>query len=449
MNYRIKMIIWLFLSSFASIVAALAIANVAYRPMLAHERRNKVLMVARGVAGMLDGDVQKNFNLRAAEQTDEFKKTKDFLRRSRDANRQPDFYLDDLYTMAPSPDHPQLLVYGVDPEENLKNTSHPGEGFYYPKTTPVVIGTSIADGDLSEGQNGTSVQAAYAPITDSTGKPVAELEVDATAASLRPPAQAHEWASLIGLLGGAGAALMLSLMIAPRFSRPLEALGEAFRGYIPSPMADAILRGNAPRIVGDRKRITVLFSDIRGFTSMSDGLRPEDVVARLGEYFERMVEIVMRNRGLVDKFLGDGMMVIFGAPTDDPYQAEHAVTAAIEMQEEAERLSQKWSAEGKGELRIGIGINSGSAIVGNIGSSQRFEYTAIGSTVNVAQRLEAATKELGVGILVSESTYEDVKPSFRFDRKSPVEMKGISEPMVTYSVEGTRKEIPIKQMAAG
>jgi adenylate cyclase len=438
MNYRIKMIIWLFLSSFVSAAAALTMAHIAYRPMLAHEERNKVLTLARGMAALLDGDVQKNFNTRAAEQTAEFKNTKELLRRARDANRQPNFYVYDTFTLVPSPDHPQLLVYGADPLEDLKLTSHPGEGYAYPET-PVEVGTSAADRDLFQGRNEPLVQSAYAPIFDSSGKPVAELEVDTTAASLRPPAQAHEWTSLIGLVGGGGVALMLSLMIAPRFSRPLEALGEAFRGYIPRPMADAILRGVAPRIAGERKRITVLFSDIRGFTSMSDNLRPEDVVARLGEYFERMVEIAMRHQGLVDKFLGDGMMVIFGAPTDDPYQAEHAVTAAIEMQEEAERLSQKWSTEGKGELRIGIGINSGSAIVGNFGSSQRFEYTAIGSTVNVAQRLEAATKELGVGILVSESTYEDVKPSFRLDRKSPVQMKGISEPMVTYSVEGPKE----------
>ncbi len=437
MSYRTRMIVSLFVSSFVSVAIALAIAHLAYRSTLVHERRNKVLIVARGIAAMLDGNVQKNFNSRASEQTPEFKNTRELLRRARDANRQPDFYVDDLYTVVSAPDHPELLVYGADPEENPKLASHPGEGYYYPKT-PVVIGTSAADQNFSEDSAGTSMQAAYAPITDSTGKPAAELEVDATAESLKPPTRAHLLTSLLGRAGGAGVALMLSLMIAPRFSRPLEALGEAFRGYIPRPMADAILRGDAPRIAGERKRITVLFSDIRGFTSMSDGLRPEDVVARLGEYFERMVEIAMRHQGLVDKFLGDGMMVIFGAPTDDPYQAEHAVIAAIEMQEEAERISQKWSTEGKGGLRIGIGINSGSAIVGNIGSSQRFDYTAIGSTVNVAERLEAATKDLGVGILVSESTYEDVKPSFRFERKSPLQVKGIGEPMVTYSVEGTK-----------
>ncbi|HLI78725.1 MAG TPA: adenylate/guanylate cyclase domain-containing protein [Candidatus Binataceae bacterium] len=448
MNYRIKMIIWLFLSSFVSAAAAIAMAHVAYRPMLAHERRNKVLTLARGMAAMLDGDVEKNFNSRAAEQTAEFKNTRDLLRRARDANRNPNFYVFDALTLVPSPDHRHLLVYGADPQENLKLASHPGEGYAYPET-PLEVGTIAAERDLFYGPNQPAVQAAYAPIFDSSGKPVAELEIDTTGDSLKPPLRAHEWTSLVGLLGGAGVGLLCALMMAPRFSRPLEALGQSFRGYIPPPIVEGILRGVAPKITGERKRITVLFSDIRGFTSMSEGLRPEEVVTRLSEYFEHAVEVATRNHGFVDKFLGDGMMVIFGAPTDDPYQAEHAVTAAIEMQQEAERLSQKWATEGKGELRVGIGINSGSAIVGNIGSSQRFEYTAIGSTVNVAQRLEAATKDLGVSILVSEATYEDVKPSFRFDRKSPVKVKGISEPMVTYAVEGSREEFPIKQAARG
>jgi adenylate cyclase len=440
MRYRARLIVSLFAVAAASSISALAIAHLTYRPMLLHERSNKVLAVTRSLAATLDGDVQKSFDTRAAEQTPEFKRTRELLRRARDANRKSDFYIDDVYTLAPSPEHPGLLVYGADPEENPKLASHPGEGYDYPKH-PVELGTNGAAPQLAADAREVWTQSAYAPIVDSSGKPVAELEADVTADSLLPPLRAHLATSLMGLLGATAIAIALSMIIAPRFSRPLEALGDAFQGYIPPPMAEAIMRGVAPKLTGERKRITVLFSDIRGFTSMSDGLRPEDVVARLSEYFERTVEVATRNKGFVDKFLGDGMMVIFGAPADDPYQAEHAVTAAIEMQQEVARLSEKWSTEGKGELRIGIGINSGPAIVGNLGSSQRFEYTAIGTTVNVAQRLEAATKDLGVGILVSESTYADVKPSFRFDRKSPVQVRGISDPMVTYSVEGAKESI--------
>ena len=127
-------------------------------------------------------------------------------------------------------------------------------------------------------------------------------------------------------------------------------------------------------------------------------------------------------------------MVIFGAPEEDPYQEENALKTAIEMQAELQKLSDRWRPEGL-DLRIGIGINSGPAIVGNIGSSQRMEYTAIGDTVNLASRLETATKELGVGILLSEYTYHAVRGSFRFKNMGPVHVRGRNEPVLTYSIE--------------
>jgi adenylate cyclase len=197
---------------------------------------------------------------------------------------------------------------------------------------------------------------------------------------------------------------------------------------------DSILASKVDPLRGDRRRISVLFCDIRGFTTISEGLPPEKVVQLLNEYFERMVEVVFRNNGTLDKFIGDGMMVIFGAPEDDPYQEEHALKAAIEMQSELRGLAEKWKPEGL-NLRIGIGINSGPAIVGNIGSSRRMEYTAIGDTVNLASRLESATKELGVGILISEYTHNALRGSFQFRNMGSVHVKGRLDPVLTYSVE--------------
>ena len=209
----------------------------------------------------------------------------------------------------------------------------------------------------------------------------------------------------------------------------------AFARYVSQQVVDSILHSDAGiKLSGDRRRISVLFCDIRGFTSISENLPPEKVVLLLNEYFECMVEVVFRNKGTLDKFIGDGMMVIFGAPEDDPYQEEHALKAAIEMQDELRKLAEKWQADGV-NLRIGIGINSGPAIVGNIGSSKRMEYTAIGDTVNLASRLESATKELGVGILLSEYTHNAVRGSFRFKNMGPVHVRGRNEPVLTYSVE--------------
>jgi adenylate cyclase len=128
------------------------------------------------------------------------------------------------------------------------------------------------------------------------------------------------------------------------------------------------------------------------------------------------------------------MMVLFGAPTDDPYQEEHAMRTAIEMQHELRLLAEKWKSEGV-EIRNGVGINSGPAVVGNIGSSRRMDYTAIGDTVNLASRLESATKDLGVPILVSEYTYIALKGTFRFKEVGSIRVKGRTEPIQTYTLE--------------
>ncbi len=197
--------------------------------------------------------------------------------------------------------------------------------------------------------------------------------------------------------------------------RERDTVKRAFSGYISRQVLDALVaKGDLSALKGERRRITVLFSDIRGFTAIAEVMRPEAVVALLGEYFERMVDVVVRNQGTIDKFLGDGMMVIFGAPLDDPFQEEHAVNAAIEMQKELAVLNKRWEAEGRAPVRMGIGINSGAAVVGNIGSDQRMEYTAIGDTVNLASRLESASKDMGVDIVVSEHTYDAVRPLFRW-----------------------------------
>ena len=207
-----------------------------------------------------------------------------------------------------------------------------------------------------------------------------------------------------------------------------------FAHYVSHQVMDSILKsGSALQLTGDRRRITVLFCDIRGFSTMSEKLPPEKVVRLLNDYFESMVEVVFRNNGTLDKFIGDGMMVLFGAPEDDPYQEEHAMKTAIEMQEELHRLAEKWAPEGVA-IRSGVGINSGPAVVGNIGSSRRMDYTAIGDTVNLASRLESATKELGVGILVSEYTYIALKGSFQFKEMGSIHVKGRTDPVLTYTL---------------
>jgi adenylate cyclase len=163
-------------------------------------------------------------------------------------------------------------------------------------------------------------------------------------------------------------------------------------------------------------------------------MRPEDVVQLLNEYFECMVEIVFRHKGTLDKFLGDGLMVLFGAPMEDPNQEEHAISAAVEMQRQLKVLCENWQLQGRAPIRIGIGIHTGTAIVGNVGSSQRMEYTAIGDTVNVAARLEAATKQFETGILVSETTWSATQGNFNVRDVGPVHIRGRGAAVQVYAV---------------
>jgi adenylate cyclase len=155
---------------------------------------------------------------------------------------------------------------------------------------------------------------------------------------------------------------------------------------------------------GKRREMTVLFSDIRGFTTVTERGDPEELVRQLNEYFSRMVEIVFRHKGTVDKFVGDMVMALFSAPLDDRDHADHAVQAAIDMVSELGELNKAWAAKGMVQLDIGIGVNSGDMIAGNIGSSSIMSYTVIGDNVNLGARLESLNKDYKTRIIISEAT---------------------------------------------
>ena len=185
---------------------------------------------------------------------------------------------------------------------------------------------------------------------------------------------------------------------------------------------------------GKRRDMTVLFSDIRGFTSITESGKPEDLVAQLNEYFSRMVEIVFRHHGTVDKFVGDMVMALFGAPLDDPAHAEHAARAAVEMVEELGRLNAKWVSEGRTELDIGIGLNSGDMIAGNIGSSSIMSYTVIGDNVNLGSRLESLNKDYKTRIIISDATRGRLTGTYDTRPLGTVTVKGKSKAVAIFEI---------------
>ena len=185
---------------------------------------------------------------------------------------------------------------------------------------------------------------------------------------------------------------------------------------------------------GKRREMSVLFSDIRGFTSVTEKGDPEALVAQLNEYFSRMVAVVFRHQGTVDKFVGDMVMALFGAPLDDAEHAEHAVAAAVDMVRELGDLNRKWAAEGRAQLDIGVGVNSGGMIAGNIGSSSIMSYTVIGDNVNLGSRLESLNKDYRTRIIISDRTRSLLRGTYDIRALGDVVVKGKTLPVGIFEV---------------
>jgi adenylate cyclase len=174
---------------------------------------------------------------------------------------------------------------------------------------------------------------------------------------------------------------------------------------------------------GQTREVTLLFSDIRGFTTLSETRPPEEVVALLNRYFSLQVDVIFRHGGSLDKFIGDAIMAFWGAPLDDPQHAQHAVACALDMAAALEQFKREIGASVAG-FDVGIGVHSGPAVVGLIGSEKRREYTSIGDTVNLASRIEGLTKEAGRRILVSRETMSRCAGAFEFAPCGTFKAKG-------------------------
>jgi len=194
------------------------------------------------------------------------------------------------------------------------------------------------------------------------------------------------------------------------------------------------------KLGGDKKHLSVLFSDIRGFTTVSESLTPEELVHLLNEYLTAMTDIVFKYDGLLDKYMGDAIMAVYGAPLDQPDHAERACRTALDMMEQLKILQKKWESEGKPVLNIGIGVNSGDMVVGNMGSEMRFDYTVMGDSVNLGSRLEGINKEYGTNIVISEFTYNEVKDRLICRELDSVRVKGKLLPVKIYELLGDRKD---------
>jgi len=213
---------------------------------------------------------------------------------------------------------------------------------------------------------------------------------------------------------------------------------QMFSKYVSKQIVDEILKNpDAVKLGGEMKETTILFSDVRGFTAMSEKLSAPEVVEVLNEYLTAMVDVVIANNGTVDKYVGDAIMAVWGSPLPDPQHRQKAMRTAVQMMEVLNKLQVKWKAEGKPHIDIGIGLNTGHVVAGNMGHPHfKMDYTVIGDEVNLAARMESANKELRSHVLITGTSYEGCEDLVDIIRHDPIHVKGKEKPIDVIEVIG-------------
>jgi adenylate cyclase len=478
MKYRTKLYLSLLAIAAVSILLALFIFSTESEKLIFRMLRSRSISIAATTATHLDPKLVEKAIAAKNMQDPAYVQIRNYLQKTVDANRRQDIFLSDIYLLYPDPKNPGLLLYGVDAAVDPEMPASP----YLDSDKDYILkhqATYFSDPGFVADQFGVWYSG-FAPIISAQGKLIAILAVDIDAADIH--------LRLVELIKyafwGLSASLLLAIIIGyfhskrvttdlqhlcnvvkdieqgdlnstakiatkdefgelagrinamSRGLRERERLKTSFARYVSAHVLDKILQSETPlKLEGERKKVTLLFSDIREFTQLAEKLPPEEVVNLLNQFFEVMIEVIFSHSGTLDKFIGDGIMAEFGAPLDDEEQETHAIEAALQMQKELQKLCDKWERENKPRIQMGIGIHTGEAVLGNIGSERRTEYTAIGDSVNVASRLEQATKMLKTPILVSETTYLGAKDNFSFKDLGSMALPGRKEEIKVYSID--------------
>lgn len=478
MSFRTR--ITLLTSGLVFAVTAVTLASILTLAdqVLRRELGNQLLTLATTAALMIDGD--KHAALRRPEQmaSPEYKSIKGLLIRLQRANT--DRHVKYIYTMVRS-EKPGTYRFVVDSDEGSEGAKLGDE--YDASKLPEMLSAfngPVAESDFSRDKWGLSLSA-YAPVYDGDGLPVAIVGVDAEVAGLE--------AMRRGVLGRLGVSLFVGLVLAfgaglysartlagpldelvaatdrvsrgdyarqfailapSEFARVSEALNRMLAGlkerdlmrstferYVSRPVAEQILREPGRVILaGEHRTITVLFSDLRGFRWHTEHMSPEEVLKLLNEYFARMIDVVFAHEGTLDKFVGDGVMCLFGAPIEKEDDAVRAVRAGVAMQREVGWINAGRRSAGQAEIKIAIGIHTGPVVAGNIGSERRLEYSVVGDTVNLAGRVQDEASE--GEILITQATWDLVKPKVACVELDPRAIKGREDPVALFRVLGMR-----------
>lgn len=477
MRFRTKIYLSILIVSLLSLLGGVYFLYNKSAEALKFELRTKVVSVAATAAALINYKDVQDLSSNLSSQNPAFIRLQKQLLEARDNNRRPDFFVKYLYIMKPENNLSSKMIFLVeaqnavlpnqfdDQQSQSQIYSHLNE-FYSPNR-------------LIKDKWGLWMSG-FAPIVDDEGNYIATLGVDISAQSVKSTLNQIINFAIIATIISASIALLVAYYLAHKMTdaldyicqtldqvaeghldvsmsitsndefgklsntinhmieglRERDTLKTSFSRYVSQYVMDEILsKKSQVNLQGERKKITVLFSDIRHFTQISEHMSPENVVSLLNEYFEVMLKIIFKHQGTIDKFMGDGIMVEFGAPLSDDQQELHAVRCGLDMLKELKTLNEKFLKEDRPTLNIGIGIHSGYAIMGNIGSETRMEYTAIGDCVNVASRLEQATKVYNHPILVSDSIFNALNNTFSGKLIGSIPLPGRSKEIIVYAIE--------------
>ncbi len=481
MKYRTKLYLAFILLVFSTTLVGLSLVYFHARDTLLESLHSKVLTVAATSAKVIDGNLLQTIQTREDMNTPAFKEIVQKMRALRDANRRKDLYVIYLYSIRPSPTHPKQIEVVADATEDIQVFAYPGE--LYPEGNKIGILQHIHEvwspKQLVTDRWGTFL-AGYAPVLNSEGHYVATIGVNLSAKYVVEELSQFRLLAgvtlILTLIGGLIAATILSHFVTHSLDEISEGVQQIGLGnlktrihletndefgnlalsinemaknleeserlklnfvrYVSKHVMDKILSSNMDSLLkGKRTKVTILVSDIRKFTLLAEHLPPEDVVSILNEYLKTMLNVIFENNGTIDKFMGDALRVEFGAPIEDPNQEKIAVKTAIEMQLALKTLNRKWEEKKGPHLEIGIGIHTGEAVIGNVGSDKRTEYTAIGDAVIIATTLESATKKFKVPILISETTMEHLEGEYNAKNLGPLVLPNREKPLNVYSID--------------
>lgn len=485
MKYRTKLYLALIFTTLLSVLVCLGITYTQARKIVLNELRTDVMSVAADAAASINPTDLKTIKNDRHNDSAAYNRVQQQLRQIRDINRRDDVYVKFVYIISPLAGASDKYEYLVDAEEkNSTDFSDLGESAEEAETSHLDQHIAGVYAPLGFVHDPWGIWlTAYAPVKDESGVYLGSIGVNLYASAVLAKLNKLIEYGIISFAAAVFIALILGWYLAHRQSSALkvlhqgvtaigagkletrivlqtrdefaelaeevnkmatglqqrERLQQNFARYVSQHVMESILTtGNDVSLSGEQRKVTLLFSDIRNFTHISEQYRPEQVVRYLNEYFSTMVEIIFRNNGSLDKFIGDGIMVEFGVPLEDVNQELNAVKTAVEMIQGVKDLRAKWKKEGKNVpvIEIGVGIHTGVAVIGNIGSEKRYEYTAIGDVVNSAARIEQLTKELKTPILFSEDTALAIQDKLAVKFMGAQEIRGKKGKINVYTIDG-------------